>query len=68
MTTLHCRMPKPSQLWAPSHISPHLEHITFVNNYVHIETKSLPTVNVDLSYLARLVGWVWLNFGLCYKG
>jgi hypothetical protein len=59
-------MPQLSLLWAFFHISPHLELITFTNNYVHIEIKI--TANNECQYflVAHLVGWVLLNFGLCY--
>jgi hypothetical protein len=55
-----------SLLWAPSHISPQSKLTTFTNNYVHVEIK-ITASNESQSFLvAHLVGWVLLNFGLCY--
>jgi hypothetical protein len=59
-TTLHCCMLRPSSLWVPSHISPHLEFTTFANSYVHIETKITTNSKCQSFLVACLVKWVSL--------
>ncbi len=68
ITLQYHQMPQLFLLWAPSHISPHLELTTVTNNYVHIEIKITANSECQSFLVAHLVGWVLLNFGSCYGG